>query len=348
MKKTLTLSLSAAALFTSGMLPAQAAEAAVDNVPVVVQDAVTAETRAKMDAEAKRHWYGNPVGDLIVLDAKATAQKYQRGYVVNYVYDGGSLQTALNNEVYEFWTGAKDGVSFQKQVERYGYPHNTETVQHNWRHMSKGTLTRFYREDGNDEYGTVLAYHPAAGKVMDRSWWQFADQAIGWNESVVLGDSDIIPDFNTGYVAQGLAAAGYKANEYTAAGAGISAVGAGGMSIKNMVVDNGVALGIGTPWVVSIQASAADSDVAPETLDADLRATVAELKKIYPNARVVVNGVVSANDDHKLNELNQRIEETAKSAGAGFVATSGWTSQYGSDQAKITTAMKWAIRQAIR
>lgn len=364
MKKTLTLSLSAAALFTSGMMPAHAAEA-VEAAPAAVQEVLSNETLAKMDAEASRNWYGKRVGAPIVLDAKATAQKYERGYVVNYAvtYEGTvyESQSALSNEVYAFWTGANGGATYEQQVARYGYPKNTETATHYWRHMSKGALTRFYRESDDDMYGTVLAYHPAAGKVMDRSWWQYADDAIDWNESVVLGDSNVIPGWNSGYVAKSLEAVGYSANQYTSAGAGISAQGAGGMSIKNMVVDNGVALGIGTPWVVNIQASAADADVDAATLEADLRSTIAELKKVYPHARIVVNDVPSANDNHRLNDLSQRLEAVSADAGARFVATRGWVSQYGLEaeidpatgyiseagQAKIATAMKWALHFAI-
>ncbi|MBM7052040.1 SGNH/GDSL hydrolase family protein [Rothia sp. ZJ1223] len=361
MKKTFTLSLSAVALMASGIVPAQAAEA--QEAPAQV--AISEEARLKMNAEAARHWYGQPVGEVIVLDSKATAQQYQRGYVVNYAVqaDGTTYeyQTALSNEVYAFWTGANGGATFEQQVVRYGYPMNTEIAQHNWRYMSKGALTRFYREGADDRYGTILAYHPGAGKVMDRSWWQYADDAIDWNESVVLGDSNLIPSRNSGYVAKGLQAAGYSANEYTAAGAGISAVGAGGQSIKNMVVDNGVALGIGTPWVVNIQASAADADVDPAVLEVDLRATIAELKKVYPHARVLVNDVPSASDDQRLNALSERLEAVSVDAGARFVATRGWVTQHGIEaevdpvtgyiseagQTKIATSMKWALHFAI-
>lgn len=360
MKKTIALSMGTLALLASGFVPAHAAEA--DTPAPAAQVAVAEDTATKMDAEAARHWLGKRVGSAIELDSKARAQKYERGYVVNYTDGNTSYQSAMSPQVYDFWTGANSpAISFEAQVARYGYPTGTETANHYWRHMSQGPLTRFYRESGDDMYGTTLAYTPSAGKVMDRSWWQYADDAIDWDESVVLGDSAVIPSWNTGYVAQGLQAAGYSANEYTAAGAGISATGADGLSIKNMVVDNAVALGIGTPWIVDIQASAADADVDPATLESDLRETIATLQKVYPNARIVVSDVPSTSDDAKLNDLSQRLEAVAGNSGARFVSTRGWVSTYGlqtqvnpdgtlsaSAQDQLVTPLKWALRNAVK
>lgn len=359
-KKTIALSMGTLALLASGFVPAQAAEA---NAPEpVTQVAAVPDIASKMDAEAARNWLGKRVGNLIELDSKSSAQKYERGYVVNYVDGNTAYQSAMSTQVFDFWTGANNpAITFEAQVARYGYPTGTETANHYWRHMSQGVLTRFYRESGDDMYGTTLAYTPSAGKVMDRSWWQYADDAINWNESVVLGDSAVIPSWNTGYVAQGLQAAGYSANEYTAAGAGISATGRDGISIKNMVVDNGVALGIGTPWIVDIQASAADADVDSATLESDLRETIATLQKVYPNARIMVSDVPSTAEDAKLNDLSQRLEAIAGDSGARFVSTRGWISMYGlegqvgpdgvlsaSAQEKLVSPLKWALRNAVK
>ena len=156
------------------------------------------------------------------------------------------------------------------------------------------------------------------------------DKVFGPQDALVIGDSQVWQD---SWVGQGIRAAGFKDTMYRCGGTGFIASRPGHCpSYSDGVLGNKWALPAGNPGVIYLDASGNDTySNSRERVQAETVKVISQLKRMYPNSKIVLGGVLSKNEPHhaKRWEYNETARAAAAQTGVAFLDVKGWVSVYG-------------------
>ncbi|WP_315913020.1 GDSL-type esterase/lipase family protein [Arthrobacter sp. lap29] len=244
---------------------------------------------------------GFPAGDKIASSG-GWFQKFTGGYLVWGPATGSRI---VDGDTFPSW---------QTNIKTYGWP-----VKDSWT-SDRGIHNQFrFIETIWDTTTTQL----------------YSANTLGAGAVVLIGDSQLD---NDSWAEQGARALGFT-NQFQLAvggwGYAHSVPAAGG--VPDAVFASGrLLLPQGKPSLVLVtlggnDASAYSSDAA---ITANAMAFWAELKRKYPEARLVVNGVMSRSDDShaRRRHVDKVLSAAAESAGIPFVSVAGMATEAGADR----------------
>lgn len=253
----------------------------------------------ELDEAAAASNLGAPDGAPWLLSDGSQARRYAQGIVV-FTEKRGAV--AMASQVYDLWSAQRSA---------HGLPISSEQ-------MGTTLSTRFEKDSLGFDHGQQEVVR--------------TDLTLGADSVLTIGDSQV---YDTSWVGRGLSMSGLKPVFFHMGGIGYAnSAGNPYGSYHDGVVENRWILPQGSPGYIFIGGSGNDTYLGDDgRVRREARQVIQELHRRYPDARIIVGGVLSTDRPEASRRwaMDDLLAQVAREEGATFMSMKGWITRYGTE-----------------